>query len=83
MTVTVEVASLEAFRAKQERAYIINRRFEDLKTVVLAQTVIAPIATVMGMLMQDWWMIGGALAVSAAAGIASCYLLRRLEKTVS
>lgn len=63
----------------EEVNYITQRRFDDLKTLIFALVVAAPIATVVGMVIGDWIMIGLALFISSSCGITSLYLLRRLE----
>ena len=63
----------------EETNYITQRRFDDLKTLIFALVVAAPIATVVGMVIGDWIMIGLALFISSSCGITSLYLLRRLE----
>lgn len=63
----------------EEANYITQRRFDDLKTLIFALVVAAPIATVVGMVIGDWIMIGLALFISSSCGITSLYLLRRLE----
>lgn len=63
----------------EETHYITQRRFDDLKTLIFALVVAAPIATVVGMVIGDWIMIGLALFISSSCGITSLYLLRRLE----
>lgn len=63
----------------EEINYITQRRFDDLKTLIFALVVAAPIATVVGMVIGDWIMIGLALFISSSCGITSLYLLRRLE----
>lgn len=68
---------------EQREAYrIMQRRFDDFKTLLFAMVVACPIATVVGMVIGDWFMIALALAIVSACGLASLYLLRRLEKTI-
>lgn len=63
----------------QERQRIATRRFDDLKTMVLASAVASPIAMTVGMLIGDWWMIGLAMAIVMSCGLGSLYTLKRLE----
>lgn len=67
-------------QAEEDR--LIQRRFDDLKTLIFALVVCAPIATVVGMVIGDWFLIGLALFISCSCGLGSLFLLRRLETTI-
>lgn len=71
------------YAAEQARvAHTIQRRFDDLKTLIFALVICSPIATVVGMVIGDWFMIGLALAISCSCGLTSLYLLRKLETMI-
>jgi len=79
---TPKHAAQLSLEEEQRRTAKAIRRFDDFKTLLFAMVVCTPIATVVGMLIQDWFMIGLAIFISSACGITALYLLRRLEETV-
>lgn len=79
---TPHYAAKQQAAEDNERARLAIRRFDDFKTLLLAMVVAAPIATVVGMVIDDWFMIGLALFITCSCGLTALYLLKRLENTI-